>query len=486
MAEEQKSFKYLIETADGRKFHVEFDKEPTNESINRALSELSNPGQITQGPPKWVEPVRTGLDLGSLIVGGKFGGPVGAGLLYGGQRQASDRILELLGINKPQTPIEAATTAGKDVLAGMATEAGGRILPEVISGVGKMVSYPWGAYTGSGSRSIQEAYKGGEGFVEYMRKQGSLPELVSEAKTGLGVLKEIRASEYLPKLEKISRFKGDMNLKPLYQDLENQMKKFNITEIPKSRGGGFDYTNSILENDKGAQAQFEEIYEMIRKRKMGEATIKASDVDILKRNLADYYSPNDKIRALTTKLENTTHDILSSKFREYKEMTAQYRKDSIVINEVLKDFSIGERSSYEQGIRKLTNAMKESNEFRQTLLDLVKERTGVDLLPKLAGFQMASIIPTSLVGRMGGMYEVFQLMQQADPRLVMALVSSSPRIAGEFLNVLGKVGPTALKGSKYIPQTVQSYMQEKKESPINWIDELNKSKKEEKPKVIRE
>jgi hypothetical protein len=278
----------------------------------------------------------------------------------------------------------------------------------------------------------------------------------------LNALKELRANEYVPEIEAIGKIKGNLNLDPLYKELKTQMGKFNITVKPKSMGGGFDYTNSILETDPSAQKEFESIYNMIEMRKIGGATIKPKDVDILKRNLGDYYSPNSKIRSLTTNLEVKTRDILESSIPNYKEITAKYAKDTQIINEVTKDFSLGDKASYETGIKKLTNSMNENAQFRQDLLSLIKSKTGIDIMPKLAGLKMQPMIPTSLVGRMGGMYEIFRIFESFDPRIVVAMSASSPRITGEFLHALGKIGPTIVKGARYIPQAIQVTIPEKK------------------------
>jgi hypothetical protein len=272
----------------------------------------------------------------------------------------------------------------------------------------------------------------------------------------LDALKEIRSQEYVPALERIGQIKGDVNLKPLYKELDNQMKKFNITYRPKSMGGGFDYTNSVLEADPVAQKEFESLHNMIKMREAGQVTIKPKDVDILKRNLQDYYSPNDKIRSLTTNLEKTTRNILEQQVPGYQQMTSNYAKDTALIKEIQKDFSLGTKSSNEQGLSKLIRAMRDDSQFRENFLSIVSSHAGEPLEPKLAGVLAQSWIPTSLAGRMGGMYELIRGTAAFDPRIAMALATSSPRISAEFLNVLGKVGPKIQGGLRYAPQALQA------------------------------
>lgn len=484
---------YLVETSGGKKFNVEFEKEPSNEELNRAVDDLSKPGKIPKAPPKWVEPVRTGAEMAGMVFGGAAGTPlgpagqvVGAGLGYSGMRQAYDRAMELLGIKEPETLAKATIKAATDIPKGAAAEATGQIIPTITSMIGRGLSRPWGAYTGMGEKAIQEAYASGmkpteKGFMKFMRKKGDIGEVVETAKGGLNKLKDIRSQEYLPELERIGKIKGDLDLKPLYKELDDQMKKFNITEKSKSMGGGFDYTNSILEADLAAQKEFEHIHSMITKRKLGEATIKPRDVDILKRNLSDFYSENDKIRSLTTNLHDKTRSILNNNVPGYEKMTANFAKDTKLINEITKDFSMGNRASNEQGLQKLIRAMKDDNQFRENLLSLISQHAKDPLEPQLAGILARSWIPTSLAGRMGGMYEIIRGTAGLDPHMAIALATSSPRISAEFLHLLGKVGPPFQKTMRYTPQVIQALTKEEK--PKEKKSQLNQIIKESSQKI---
>ena len=249
------------------------------------------------------------------------------------------------------------------------------------------------------------------------------------------------------------------------------MKNFNITYKVKAAGKGFDYTNSKLEADIPAQKEFETIHDMIRKREFGEATIKPKDVDVLKQNLADFYSDNGKIRAMVADLERKTIDILEDQVPGYANMTANFARDTKIINEITKDFSMGSKASNEQGLQKLIRAMKDDNQFRENFLRLISQHSKDPLEPQLAGILAQSWIPTSLAGRMGGMYEIIRGTAGLDPHMAIALATSSPRISGEFLNILGKTMPTVIKGARYAPQAIQALPTRK---PMEKPAELNK------------
>jgi len=113
-------------------------------------------GGIRTAPPKWIEPVKTGLETLGLVGGatlgtataGPIGGVAGAGLGYATGREASKLIEQLLGQKKPQPIQEELVKAGKNVLTGGVMEAGGGVAGKVISGaltpIKQLIRAPWG------------------------------------------------------------------------------------------------------------------------------------------------------------------------------------------------------------------------------------------------------------------------------------------------------------------------------------------------------
>lgn len=98
-------------------------------------------GVIRKAPPKWVEPVKTGLETAGLVggatlgtlAGGPAGGVAGAGLGYAGMKGATDIGLEFLGFKKPESLLERTKKAVSNIVGGGAIEAGGQVSGRVIS-----------------------------------------------------------------------------------------------------------------------------------------------------------------------------------------------------------------------------------------------------------------------------------------------------------------------------------------------------------------
>ncbi len=139
---------------------------------------------ISQGPPKWTEPVKTGFETLGLLGGGAIGGlsaPVAgpftpavsaatAGAGYALGKKAYGGLMDLLGIRtspftkKPQTPLESMGTTGKDILEGATIQSGGdvagNVLGKVITTGKQLLQAPFGKATSSPeSTELARIYK---------------------------------------------------------------------------------------------------------------------------------------------------------------------------------------------------------------------------------------------------------------------------------------------------------------------------------------
>lgn len=467
MAEPQKSYKYLLETVEGKKWNVEFDHEPSNEEMNRTVQDLSKSTIKTAPPPEWITPFKQGAELTGLIGGGTLGTPfgpagqaMGAGLGYSGMKNLAEQFLSMSGYGKQMSPIERGLQVATDVPMGMATEMGGQIAPKALGALGRGITYPWGAYTGSGSRALQEASKGRPGFTEFMRRQGNEPELVKQAKSGLESLVQERNMNYSDLLSNIKSSQTTISSGEISNAAKTTLKDFNLNTatptIPNTIGKPI-WANTRFSTNRIAQKEMETVVDTINKW----TDYSPRGVDELKQALDNLYKRSQpEASTFIVKLRNRVKDILVDKIPEYKQMTSQYKTATEEISEISKDLSLGDLSTKKSALSKLLNTMKKDDDFTISLLSKLDERSGGKLIPSLAGMQMQSYIPTSLVGRMGGMYEIFQGISGLSVGEVAGILASSPRLTGEFMSIVGKVLPYIQKGSRYAPQVIKTLTEE--------------------------
>lgn len=322
----------------------------------------------------------------------------------------------------------------------------------VARGIGKVGSSIVGeATTGAGKYAIEEAYKGGKGFTEGLRGRIEPETIIGQAKGALNQVKADRLSEYTSKLDDISQITQQLDATPIKNRLVNYLKSYNVNRTNK----GLDFSRSTLNNN--ARKDVSEIVRTIDDWGSRADDFTPKGLDILKRRLDDFYSESKNSRAMVAGLRNEVKKVLVENVPQYYEMTKGYADTTNMITEMEKALSLGKRSSIDTATRKLAGAMRENQTFKNSLISKLDELGGSDLLSQLAGVSMSTYVPQGLVGRLGAIGEIAGLITTFDPIFAAALISSSPKIAGELINALGKSIRTYQKTRQYIPKGIGKY-----------------------------
>ena len=161
-------------------------------------------------------------------------------------------------------------------------------------------------------------------------------------------------------------------------------------------------------------------------------------LDSLKRAFGDLYSNSSGVRAFTQSMKDSVRTTLNKNVPEYETMTKGYNTASNLLNDIKSATSLGGKANADTVFTKVTNALKSDKEFRLQMLNELENGAGVKLTDALAGHNLSKWIPSGITGRaidvstaVGILYNVF------NPAMIPALMSTSPRIVGEFLNGLG-------------------------------------------------
>jgi hypothetical protein len=153
-------------------------------------------------------------------------------------------------------------------------------------------------------------------------------------------------------------------------------------------------------------------------------------LDVLKRRLDDFYAEGRTSRAMVTTLKNAVQQKIVSSVPEYAKMTADYAKTTGMIKEMERAVGLGDKTSADTTIRKLTTALREDKNFRSDLLKTLKSSTGENVSGAVAGTVMRPPISRSLgsiaTSTGAGVGAVGTLMSGG----LGALVAASPVIAG--------------------------------------------------------
>lgn len=305
----------------------------------------------------------------------------------------------------------------------------------------KLAARTLGLETGVGYDAIktgmQASTAGGDAmkaFTKGLRGGANPEEVVGQARGALDEIVNQRSQEYNKMLSSIKSDPSTYDISPALREVDKQLNKFNIL---KNSDGTLDFSRSAI--GEGADAtKIQQIYDDLKSwgTKAGDRT--APSLDVLKKRIGNYYSPNSDIRAFTTATKSAVSDILD-KAPGYTDAMKNYSMVSDQISEIRKGLSLGDKVATETTFKKLIGAFKGNNEIRKQFIQELDQVSGGQLLPGLAGQQLSSALPRGLAGYLeGGLGAVAGLSQQVGivPLLVMAM-TTSPRIVGEFVRALG-------------------------------------------------
>lgn len=334
----------------------------------------------------------------------------GTGAIYGAGRAES---LEEL----PQTIMEDAETGS---LIGGGLPAVG----QAVKGLGKIGSELLGITTGTGSRSIEQAYKAGkrgsDTFLENMRGKVSKTDVVDAARDELNKLKIAKNAEYSKNMEAIKTDKTTLDLQGVVDKLRGIKKDYNV--------GGFSKAG------KSTQKAIDEVSDIVDEFSKRPEIHTAEGFDALKQRIYDISFPVEERQANTIvkQMGNAVKNEITKQAPTYAKTMKEYTEASNTIRELENALSLKEGKSVDTALRKLQSAFRNNVSSNYgTRGDLVEKLGGDYLADAIAGQNLADLMPRGLVGRLAGGAGVYT-------QNIPAILSSSPKLVGESAYYLGR------------------------------------------------
>lgn len=406
--------------------------------------------------------------VGGGAVGLKRGAPIkGAALGYAGAKSVADAIEETAGLKPSPSMLRRVGQGAVDVGVGGLMEMGGQtgtaILKPVVGAAAKGGRALMGRITGTGTGAVEEALAAGAktaetGGVTSFDKamKGEIPgeEIVNHARTALQAVRSQRAAAYKTQLDAINQGpQKSLDISPIRR---KAMKLLDAYGLRISEEGELLPKFSGSELNKADMVKVQEIMDTTFRWGKTAGDRSPSGVDTLKRYYDNYYSDSSAIRQLVTSLKDETKQVLVKGIPGYEQMTKGYAEAT----NVLKDFESGlllrkqgmsGRVTADQTLRRLISAMKDNYELRRDLVKVLGARGDVDLTGEVAGYAMSQVLPRGLAGASPFLIgEVAMAYKLLSPQWWPILALSSPRVAGEFLKVIGS---TASKMPGMLPTT---------------------------------
>lgn len=339
-------------------------------------------------------------------------------------------------------PNEAATGAlvGAAIpAAGAAVPAIGGALANAIGGVG---THTGGDSIKTAARAGMEGGETGAAFLDNLRGNVPMTDVLDKAKAGLSKIGQDRAQAYREGMKGVTADKSILGFQGIDDAIKNALSKV-------SYGGQ-------ITNQKGAEVA-QELADAVRNWKSLDPSQfhTAEGLDALKRSVSGTVEAipfeQNTARQVGGDVYNAIKREISSQAPDYAKTMKEYADASELINEMQRALSLGKGASTDTSMRKLQSIMRNNVNTnygnRLDLARLLEEKGGKEILPSLAGQAMNSWTPRGLGGVAAGATGVASML---NPSILPALAMQSPRLVGEAAYLTGKAAKGAGKGAATI------------------------------------
>lgn len=287
------------------------------------------------------------------------------------------------------------------------------------------------------------------------------PHIYDVAMKAVQEMKDKRALDYAPRLQAISKISEPLDLTPVLDEFQKKLKDYHIDKTPD---GQLDFSHSIFARDVEGRSTVLGIQKMLNdfanpdssnltpvaKKVLNEGGANLQQegkfqtpeyVDILKRNLQNEYSPSDKARAFAASLGDKANSVLE-KVPGYSDMTKNYDDATQTLRQVQDALSLKDNGNVSTAITKLQAALRQSFEFRQSLLDELNKHADMDLKTAIAGNQANQILPRGIAQGMIGALGAMNLSTRVPvlltkPAFWAGIGAMSPKVVGSTLSAIG-------------------------------------------------
>ncbi len=271
-------------------------------------------------------------------------------------------------------------------------------------------------------------------FTKALRGEITPEETIKSAENIVESIKENRRTTYAEQLKQLGEDTATHEITPIVNEVQTQLNKFGVKVDAE---GNLDFSRSSIAKTASARADIQGVYDTIKDwgSQAGDRT--GIGLDLLKKQLGDFYSDSGQARAFVQAVKSKVSNILDTEVEGYKKMTSEYAKASDILDQIKSATGIGGKIKPDTVFSKLTTAMKGDNAFRLEVLKEM-EKTDPTLMNKIAGTNLSSWMPKGLVGKFADWGTIIGILTgHFNPQIIPLMLSTSPRIVGEFVRALG-------------------------------------------------
>lgn len=336
--------------------------------------------------------------------------------------------------------------------------AGGELIAPAARMTGKAMAEALGLSTGVGGEPIRQAFRAGQTgnqqFVQNMRGNVPVTDLLEQAQSAMQTLKQNRMQAYQQGFQSTQKNPVFLDFKPIEDKFNTAIQSLTV------KGVGGVSASKVGQKTLDEVAQIKSVIDEWKAKPELHTT---EGLDALKRRIDDVYS-NDmskEAKSILTQTRGTVKQTITKQDPNYAKTMRDYEDALGLERELEKALSLNDKASVDTALRKLQSLGRDnvntSYAYRKDLADILRQETGVDLMPAVAGQSLNTLTPrgiqrvipsltagsgltgAALAGPAGAIPLVTLPLQS--PRLVGEAVYGAGQASRPFLNLANSGTP---------------------------------------------
>jgi len=314
------------------------------------------------------------------------------------------------------------------------------------SGAKKLV----GMTAGVGEDALSQAYKAGQTggqrgatFLENMRGESEMTDVLQAAKTNLQELGRQKQADYRANMANVKNDKSILDFTGIDKSLADAEKysSYKGQTINQAAADALNEIKTTVENWK----------------KLDPAEFHTPEgMDNLKQAIWDSMEkiPDNSKRAQTAAKEvyNSVKSEISAQAPEYSKAMKEYTSATETIQEIEKALSLGNKASADTSMRKLQSLMRNNANtnygYRMKLAEQLEKAGGQEMMPALAGQALNQWTPRGIQRAAAGPSALVAYGAGGLPLAAADLAVSSPRLMGEVAYKGGQLSSALRKAGE--------------------------------------
>jgi hypothetical protein len=303
---------------------------------------------------------------------------------------------------------------------------------KVAASAGKLATGAVGAIMGKSPENLKQAYGqgkiGGQEFIQNLTGEATADDILSKVKQGISSLQTQKANAYRTAKEGWAADKTPIDFAPIEE-------AFNREVSTLSEGG-----HKII--GKEEIPKIDEVKIVLDEWKADPNMHNALGLDALKRRIDAIYPESPKhnqAQRIISATRNAVKDLITEQVPEYASAMTEYEKQNALINDINKALGSSRTADKATAINKVMKVLNEnpSAKFKQDLVAILKEKTGVDILPAIAGQNLQEWLPQG-VGKISGYGGLAYALSHGAATLPV-FAAASPRLMGNAFYKAGQI-----------------------------------------------